>query len=68
MNYRVTFFKLKKEQDGKTKNFTVTGEEILGAVTVDDAGTGSSLTLAAKAFRTAAEVCMTADKIRITLV
>lgn len=63
-SYRVTFFKLKFEEGEKGKRFA-TGEERLGSVVVDDVGTGTDLTVTAKAFRQANEGCMIADKVRV---
>jgi hypothetical protein len=63
-NYRVTFYKLEKENDEKGKSF-VKDSKYLGSVVVDDSGTGTNLTLTAKAFRQASEICQIADKVRI---
>lgn len=63
MNYRVSFFKIEKEQAEKGK-FNKTGEQYLGSVVVDDSGTSKDFTLTAKAFRIADDVCSSlADKV-----
>lgn len=60
-NYRISFFKLKKEEDDKGKE-RVTGEEYLGCVNLTDHGTSRNFTLTAKAFRVAPNKCLLADK------
>jgi hypothetical protein len=61
-NYRVTFYKLKKEEDSKGKP-VVTGQEYVGSVVVDDDGTGKELSITGKAFRHAPNTYLYADKV-----
>lgn len=64
-NYRVTFFKLSKEESEKKGQYIVTDQQCLGSVVIDDHGTGINLTLSAKAFRHAPSNCQNADKVII---
>lgn len=62
-NYRVSFFRLEKEQDEKGK-FVTTGQDLLGSVVVDDYGLDEKeMTLTARAFRIAPAICLIADKV-----
>jgi hypothetical protein len=51
-NYKVSFFKR-----------TDDGYEFLGAVTLDDWGTGPALSVTGKAYRQCADVCFLATKV-----
>lgn len=61
-NFRVSFYKLEKEEVEKGKQ-TIKGQSHLGTVIVDDHGTGKDLDLTAKAFRHASATCQIADKV-----
>lgn len=61
-NYRVSFYKLKKEEDKQTGKTNITGQEYLGSVTLDDSGVDSKTSLVAIAFRRATPVMQIADK------
>ena len=65
-NYRVQFVRITKENNEKGKPVKTGEEEYIGEVQMDDTGTGKDLTLAAKAFRRAAESHLMADKVIIT--
>lgn len=64
MDYRVSFFKLVKEQDEK-KRTIVTGQEYLGSIVVDDNG---SLDIISKAYRHASGKLLNADKVKVEAV
>jgi hypothetical protein len=62
-NYRVTFFKLSKEESEKKGQYIVTDQQCLGSIVIDDHGTGKDLSLTAKAFRHAPSTYLYADKV-----
>lgn len=64
MDYKVTFFKLKKEEVDKGK-LEILGKEYLGSIVIDDAGVSHSLTLTAKAFRQCPDTYLIADRVEI---
>lgn len=63
-NYRVSFFRVEKEQNEQGK-MEKTSESYLGSVVVDDHGTDNTFTVTAKAFRHAPATFIHADKVKV---